>query len=283
LIEDYKYVDGKHFGEKKHWLQDDYVKFIRFGQWKIDRTGEGILGFITNHSYLDNPTFRGMRQSLMKSFDEIYVLNLHGNSLKKEKCPDGSKDENVFDIRQGVAIGLFVKKKEQKENGIAKVYYAEQWGLREAKYKWLLQNDRTTTEWQELKPKSPFYFFVPREETYQEEYEKYWKITDIFPVNCAGIVTARDKFVIDFDREALKGRIEMFRDLSKTDEFIKRIFKLKDTRGWKFSDARGKLAEDYDWDTHFAKILYRPFDIRAIYYTQKIHSLLNTDSQLWHQ
>jgi predicted helicase len=270
LIEDYKYVDGKHFGEKKHWLQDDYVKFIRFGQWKIDRTGEGILGFITNHSYLDNPTFRGMRQSLMKSFDEIYVLNLHGNSLKKEKCPDGSKDENVFDIRQGVAIGLFVKKKEQKENGIAKVYYAEQWGLREAKYKWLLQNDRTTTEWQELKPKSPFYFFVPREETYQEEYEKYWKITDIFPVNCAGIVTARDKFVIDFDREALKGRIEMFRDLSKTDEFIKRIFKLKDTRGWKFSDARGKLAEDYDWDTHFAKILYRPFDIRAIYYTQKM-------------
>ncbi len=147
LIEDYKYVDGKHFGEKKHWLQDDYVKFIRFGQWKIDRTGEGILGFITNHSYLDNPTFRGMRQSLMKSFDEIYVLNLHGNSLKKEKSPDGSKDENVFDIQQGVATGLFVKKKEQKGNGIAKVYYAEQWGLREAKYKWLLRNDIETTEW----------------------------------------------------------------------------------------------------------------------------------------
>ena len=125
LIEDYKYVDGKHFGEKKHWLQDDYVKFIRFGQWKIDRTGEGILGFITNHSYLDNPTFRGMRQSLMKSFNEIYLLNLHGNALKKEKCPDGSKDENVFDIRQGVAIGLFIKKQEQEEGRIARVYYAE--------------------------------------------------------------------------------------------------------------------------------------------------------------
>jgi len=187
LIEDYKYVDGKHFGEKKHWLQDDYVKFIRFGQWKIDRTGEGILGFITNHSYLDNPTFRGMRQSLMKSFDEIYVLNLHGNSLKKEKSPDGSKDENVFDIRQGVAIGFFIKKKEQKENGIAKVYYAELWGLREDKYKWLLQNDRTTTEWQELKPKSPFYFFVPIKGTYWDEYKKYLRITDIFPLNGVGI------------------------------------------------------------------------------------------------
>ena len=111
LIEDYKYVDGKHFGERKHWLQDDYVKFIRFAQWKIDKAGRGVLGFITNHSWLDSPTFRGMRQSLMTSFDEIYVVDLHGNSLKKEKCPDGSKDENVFDIQQGVAISIFVKGK----------------------------------------------------------------------------------------------------------------------------------------------------------------------------
>ncbi|MFH1007245.1 MAG: N-6 DNA methylase, partial [Candidatus Latescibacterota bacterium] len=109
LIENYKYVDGKHFGETKHWLQDDYVKFLRFAQWKIDEAGEGVLGFITNHSYLDNPTFRGMRQSLMNSFDEMYILDLHGNSLKKERCPDGSKDENVFDIRQGVAIAIFIK------------------------------------------------------------------------------------------------------------------------------------------------------------------------------
>jgi len=106
----YYRVDGKPLGERKLWLQDDYVKFIRFGQWKIDQAGEGVLGFITNHSYLDNPTFRGMRQSLMNSFNEIYILDLHGNSLKKEKCPDGSKDENVFDIRQGVAIGLFIKR-----------------------------------------------------------------------------------------------------------------------------------------------------------------------------
>jgi len=281
LIEDYKYVDGKHFGEKKHWLQDDYVKFIRFGQWKINRTGEGILGFITNHSYLDNPTFRGMRQSLMRSFDDIYLLNLHGNSLKKEKCPDGCKDENVFDIRQGVAIGLFIKnlslkrkalpkKKEQEEEGITRVYYAERWGLREDKYRWLLRNDVETTEWEELKPSSPFYFFVPRKETYWDVYEKYWKITDIFPVNSVGVVTARDKFVIDFDRVALKRRIAMFRDLSIPDEVIVQKFKLKDTSTFKLRKSRERLSKDDEWEQYFTEILYRPFDKRNIYYTNVV-------------
>ena len=113
-IKEYYKVDGKPLGEKNpKWLQDDYVKFIRFSQWKIDQAGEGVLGFITNHSYLDNPTFRGMRQSLMNSFDEIYVLDLHGNSLKKEKASDGSKDENVFDIQQGVAIAFMIKKRKE--------------------------------------------------------------------------------------------------------------------------------------------------------------------------
>ncbi|MDP2896754.1 MAG: N-6 DNA methylase [bacterium] len=110
LLQGYYYVDGNPLGERNpKWLQDDYVKFIRFGQWRIERTGAGILAFITNHGYLDNPTFRGMRQQLMKTFDEIYVLDLHGNAKKKEVCPDGSKDENVFDIQQGVAIALMVK------------------------------------------------------------------------------------------------------------------------------------------------------------------------------
>ena len=116
VIKEYYQVDGKPLGEKNpKWLQDDYVKFIRFSQWKIDQAGEGVLGFITNHSYLDNPTFRGMRQSLMNSFDEIYILDLHGNSLKKEKAPDGSKDENVFDIQQGVAICFMIKYKKKNQ------------------------------------------------------------------------------------------------------------------------------------------------------------------------
>ncbi|MGB9834442.1 MAG: N-6 DNA methylase, partial [bacterium] len=155
-LQSYYKVDGKPLGEKNpKWLQDDYVKFIRFAQWKINQAGEGVLGFITNHSYLDNPTFRGMRQSLMKSFNEIYILDLHGNSLKKEKCPDGSKDENVFDIQQGVAIALFIKKKGMVEE--CQVYHAEIWGLREKKYEFLLTNDIKTTKWEKLWPKSEFY------------------------------------------------------------------------------------------------------------------------------
>ncbi|NQE54197.1 hypothetical protein C5S29_11440 [ANME-1 cluster archaeon GoMg3.2] len=152
-------------------------------------------------------------------------------------------------------------------NGIAKVYYAEKWGLREAKYKWLLRNDIETTEWEELKPNSPFYFFVPRDETYQEEYEKYWKVTDIFPVNSVGIVTARDKFVIDFDRDALKRRIEMFKDLSIPDEVIKQKFKLKDTSTFKLRRSRETLSKDDKWEQYFSEILYRPFDRKKIYYT----------------
>jgi len=265
----YYRVDGKPLGERKLWLQDDYVKFIRFAQWKIDQTGGGAIGIITNHSYLDNPTFRGMRQSLMESFNEIYVLDLHGNSLKKEKCPDGSKDENVFDIRQGVAIAIFIKKKDKKE---CTVYHSEIWGLRQAKYEWLSKNDIKTTKckWEKLSPTSPYYFFVSRKEKGREMYEKYWKVTDIFPMNVTGIVTARDKFVIDFDRNTLKRRIEMFRDLSMPDEIAKQAFKLKDTRGWKFAEARKELAKNKSWDTCFAKILYRPFDIRDIYYTRRM-------------
>ena len=139
----YYEVDGQPLGEKKLWLQDDYVKFIRFGQFRIEQSGYGILGFITNHGYLDNPTFRGMRQSMMQTFDEIYILDLHGNSNKKETCPDGSPDKNVFDIKQGVSIGIFVKK---KDNGApAKIYHADLHGLRKYKYEWLIENDIKTT------------------------------------------------------------------------------------------------------------------------------------------
>jgi len=266
LIEDYKIVDGQWFGERKHWLQDDYVKFIRFAQWKLDQAGEGVLGFITNHGYLDNPTFRGMRQSLMESFDEIYILDLHGNTLKKEKCPDESRDENIFDIRQGVAIALFIKKKGLEK----KVFHHERWGLRQVKDNWLLQKNIKTTEWDKLSPNSPYYWFVPKKEENRQEYEKYWKVTDIFPVNVTGIVTARDDFVIDFDQDALKRRIRMFRDLNMPDEVIREAFKLKDTRGWKLGKAREGLIRDQDWGEYFTKILYRPFDIREIYYTAKM-------------
>lgn len=264
-IKVYYEVDDKPLGEKNpKWLQDDYVKFIRFAQWKIDQTGEGILGFITNHSYLDNPTFRGMRQSLMKSFNDIYLLDLHGNSLKKEICPDGSKDENVFDIQQGVAIALFIKKRNVKER--CKVYHYEKWGLRENKYTWLLKNDINTTKWKKLSPKTGFYFFIPRDEKLSKTYEKYLKVTDIFPINCVGIVTSRDNFVIDFNKDSLKARIMEFRNKAVSDEIIRRSFNLKDKSNWRLKGKREKIIDDKDWAESVTKILYRPFDIRWIFY-----------------
>jgi len=262
-IKAYFQVDGKPLGEKNpKWLQDDYVKFIRFAQWKIDQAGEGILGFITNHGYLDNPTFRGMRQSLTQSFDEIYFLDLHGNSLKKEKCPDGSKDENVFDVQQGVAIALFVKKKGLKQ----KISHSELWGLREKKYNWLNKNDITTTRWKVIKPKSEFYLFIPRDEKLLDEYEKYPKITDIFPINSVGIVTARDNFVIDSDKNALRRRILQFRDKKLPDEIIEQTYGLKDKSNWKLKDAREAVIKDDNWEQAITKILYRPFDEQWIFY-----------------
>jgi len=258
----YYMIDRKKLNERKTWLQDDYVKFIRFAQWRINQTGEGVLGFITNHSYLDNTTFRGMRQSLMNTFNEIYILDLHGGSI--EKSPDGSKDENVFEIKQGVAIAFFVKKK-----GVSGcvVHHSELWGLREKKYEYLLSNDFKTTVWKKLEPNSPDYFFISRDEKGREIYERLIKVTEIFPVNCVGIVTARDKFVIDFDKEVLKRRITMFRNLSIPDETVKQTFKLKDTSTFKFRKSREILSKDENWNKYFTEILYRPFDKRDIYYT----------------
>lgn len=268
LIEYYKVIDGDWFGERKHWLQDDYVKFIRFAQWKIDQIGEGVVGFITNHAYLDNPTFRGMRQSLMNSFDEIYILDLHGNSLKKEKAPDGSKDENVFDIQQGVAIVLLVKHRSRTVK--CRVFHSDLWGLRDKKYYFLSSNDFHSVKHTELNPSSPFYFFVPKKEAHRTAWDRLPKVTDIFPTNVTGIVTARDSFVIDFDKHNLRNRIIQFRNSSLDDTFVRQAFKLKDTRGWKLPAARQSLASDDHWDEYFATIHYRPFDFRWIYYTPKM-------------
>lgn len=264
-IKEYYQVDGKPLGEKNpKWLQDDYVKFIRFSQWKIDQAGEGVLGFITNHSYLDNPTFRGMRQSLIKSFDEIYVLDLHGNSLKKEKAPDGSKDENVFDIMQGVAIAFFIKYKD--EDKPHKVFHSEIYGLREDKYKWLLKNNFKKVKWQKIVPFPEFYLFQPSDNELLKYYSSFPKITEIFPINSVGIVTARDSFVIDFDRKKLKRRIEDFRNDKIDDEIIKQTYDLNENQSWKIKDQRVKLKKDLDWEDSITQIHYRPFDIRWIFY-----------------
>lgn len=262
-IKEYYKVDGKPLGEKNpKWLQDDYVKFIRFAQWKIDQAGTGVLGFITNHSYLDNPTFRGMRQSLMNSFDEIYILDLHGNSLKKEKTPDGGKDENVFDIRQGVAIAFFIKKEKKKKQ----VLHSEIYGTREKKYEWLEKKDINSVKWKELKPQSEFYLFVKSDSSLLAKYNELPKVTEIFPVNSNGMFTARDGLTIHYSKESLWKTVDNFVKLET--ELARKTYKLgKDVRDWKIDFAKKDLIQSGLNKENSTHIMYRPFDKRYTYYT----------------
>jgi predicted helicase len=268
-VQSYYKVDGKPLGEKKLWLQDDYVKFLRFSQWKIAKTGHGIVGMITNHSYLDNPTFRGMRQSLMSTFDEIFIINLHGNTLKKETTPEGGKDENVFDIRQGTAIILMVKMEKPLKKD-CQVHYHDQWGSREVKYDWLDTITFTKTKFEVLRPESPWYFMIPRNIHSIKKYESWPILTDIFPINNVGIVTARDKFSIDFDQSILENRIRQFQDIKNyTDELIRSTYDLKDTSTFKLNTYR-EIASKEDRRDYLREILYRPFDSRIIYYSKSV-------------
>jgi hypothetical protein len=262
------------------WLSDDYVKFIRFAQWRIERTGYGILAFITNHSYLDNPTFRGMRQSLLRSFDDIYILDLHGNSKKKELTPDGTKDENVFDIQQGVAIGLFVRRRGGASAArLATVHHANLWGLRgvyelseqrqalqlimKGKYHWLAEHDVTNTPWETLDPQTPFFLLTTQNTQHLIEYEAGWKIPDIFRPNgdpAPGIVTTQDEFAISWTKaEAIK-KVEQLLATESEDE-ARRLFRLCAQDQWQYIWAKKELA-DGQWRHETVEVLYRPFDIR---------------------
>ena len=206
LVRDYYFVDGEPIGERNSkWLQDDYVKFIRFGQWRIERSGSGVVAFVTNNSYLDAPTFRGMRSSLVKSFDRIYVLNLHGSS-KRVSNRHGLKDENVFDIQQGVSIVILIK--ENAASTDAAVFYFDLQGTRSNKYNWLQQHEIHDSEWQTIVPKAPYYFLLRTDTEYETEYIELNRITDAMPVNSVGIVTGQDRKVISIDREVILERAE---------------------------------------------------------------------------
>ena len=263
-------VNGELLGERNpKWLNDDYVKFIRFAQWRINKTGEGVLGFVTNHSYLDNPTFRGMRRSLLETFDEIWILDLHGNSKRRERSPDGSPDQNVFDIQQGVAIGIFVKTGSDSQD-YATVMHAELWGDRgdaaTGKYAWLAENDVESTPWQEVVPQAPDYFFVPRDYTLLAEYEAGWKLTDIAPVNSVGIVTARDKIAIQWSDADMRRIAADFRDLPEA--AAREKYSLgQDSQDWTVTAAQDDIRAHDDASQHVKPVLYRPFDTRSTYFT----------------
>ena len=268
----YYTVDGQPLREKNpKWLQDDYVKFLRFAQWKIHKAGRGIVAMITNHGYLDNPTFRGMRQSLLKTFDEIYILDLHGNSLKRETAPDGSPDENVFDIRQGVAIGIFVKYGESaatKNLSSPRVYHADRYGKREDKYAWLDLHNLSTAGYQPITPVSPSYFFIPRQTQKLQAYQSWPSVTEIFPVNGVGMTTARDEFVIDLDSYNLLNRIRTFKHSDLDDKGLHQAFGIRVKKGWSIRKAWKELQsiDDGQIQEYIQPVLYRPFDVRYIFY-----------------
>ena len=242
LIEDYKQIDGKGLGEKNtKWLQDDYVKFIRFGQHRIHKTGAGILAFVTNHGYLDNPTFRGMRQQLMDTFTDIYLLDLHGNSRIKERAPDGGVDENVFDIQQGVTISIFVK--EPGKAGPATVRHSELYGTRQSKYESLSELDISTTGWTVLAPESPDYRFKPWDNKLKAEYERWPNATSIFTNKALGFQTHRDRTAIAFDKWSLYNQVESY--------------------------LKGKPNTD-SWEQYSCVVDYRPFDRRYGYLSTEV-------------
>ncbi len=261
LMEDYKEDVRKERNIQP--LSDDYIKFISFAHWKLDRAGKGILGFITNNSYLSGVIHRGMRKKLLETFDMIYILNLHGSSRIGEKTPEGGKDENVFDIQQGVAIALYVKLEKPLEEK-KQVYYADLWGLRSEKYKYLFENDVESVEWKELEPREPYFFFVPKDFALQEEYEKFWKVTEIFKVWSSGVNTHRDHFVVGFAREEIVQRLKIFTG-SLSDELVKEELKLRDTGTWELKDARQKVKQKMP-EEEIYPYAYRPFDNRWICY-----------------
>ncbi len=217
------------------WLLDDYVKFMRFAQNKIKSLGHGLFGFISNNAFLDNPTFRGLRHSLLECYDELYILNLHGNARKKEETPQGAKDENVFNIKQGVSINLFVKKAQVVKQ---KILYYDVYGQRAEKYAFLAQNDlMNSINWLELTPREPFYLLIPQETPLLDEYEQGFSVQEMFQISSVGIVTGKDRIFIANNTESLKEQV-----LRYCNEFNEQCIK----------------------DIH-----YRPFDIRKVYYDTK--------------
>ena len=270
-FESYFEVDGEPLEERNpKWLNDDYVKFLRLAQFQIERTGNGIIGYITNHSYLDNPTFRGMRQSLMDSLGQIYVLDLHGNLKRKERTPDGGKDENVFDIQQGVAVCLYVEPVDCSDDTTT-AFHADLWGERDAgpeggKYGWLAANDVASTPWAQLGPTSPRYLLIPRDESLEEEYAAGWGVTDIFPVNSVGVVTARDKLAIQWTADEMRSLAADFPSCSPA--YVRRVYGLGAASDESINNAQRDIL-DHQSGEHLAPILYRPFDFRFTWYSGK--------------
>lgn len=243
-------------------LSDDYIKFIRFGQYFIDKNGNGILAYISNNSFIDGIIHRQMRKNLLESFDKIYIIDLHGSAKKNETSPTGSKDENVFDIQQGVSINIFIKSLQKRKNELGKVFHFDVFGKRESKYDFLLQNSLKSIEFLELLNTEPNFFFIRKNIEGKKSYDKGIKVDELFCVNNTGIETGRDDFFIDFKSDVLCNKVEnVF--INKNDDKSLNQFKITNTSSFRFKDNLLKSKFDKN---NIKRILYRPFDFRYTYY-----------------
>lgn len=271
LMEDYKKEPGgkeKLKEKNSKFINDDYVKFIRYGQHFIEKNGEGILVFINSHGFLDNPTFRGMRWNLLKTYDKIYTLDLHGNAKKKEVTPDGGKDENVFDIKEtGVSINFFLKKNEKTPDQLAEVFHHDLYGKRESKYDFLLNNEIHDIQFKKLNPLEPSYLFIPQNTAGRNDYMEAFKLTELLPESSLGVLSKNDSVTIDFEKDSLEDRIRSLKILPEAEARTTYNLK-KDSRDWVFKKAVADLKTNYSPE-NFKTLTYRPFDTRWTYFTGK--------------
>jgi predicted helicase len=277
-VRDYRFVDGQRIKERvSQGLLDDYVKFIRFAQWKMENVERGAVGVVTNHSWLDNPTFRGMRQSLMKTFDQIYVIDLHGNAKKQERAPDGGDDQNVFDIEQGVAISLFVRG-QGLERG---VWRCDLWGKRLSKYEATANSGVRSLAWQGIEPATPFYPFVSQDAKARREYECGRSLPTMFAQGGSGMMTNRDHLTIRFTKEDVWKTINRFIALDEVD--ARQEFKLsRDARDWTVARAQDDVRQSGPRRELIVPVHYRPFDIRYTYHTGRARGFIGWPvEQIW--
>ena len=268
LMEDYKKEPGGKEKLKERnpkTINDDYVKFLRYGQHFIEKNGSGVLAFINPHGFLDNPTFRGMRWNLLKTYDKIYTIDLHGNSKKKETAPDGSIDQNVFDIQQGVSINIFVKTGKKKKVELGKVFHFDLYGKRDDKYNFLIKHKLNDISFSTLQNMGPEYFMVKKDFQNEGKYKDGFDLNILFSVKASGIKTHRDDFIIDLYKDNLINRLNVFFDSTYDNTYILNNFKIKATQEWLNIKRKNVFSLD-----KLRKIAYRPFDIRAIYYDSNL-------------
>jgi predicted helicase len=283
-VNDYKKVGNERLDEKNpKWLQNDYVKFIRFAEWKMQQVEQGMVAIITDNSFLDNPTFRLMRKSLLQTFNKLYVVDLHGDSKKKEKIPLpngegwGGTDQNVFDIKQGVSISIFVKTKKTSKNkaetGLGEIYHTDFYGTRQAKFDLCLGNDLKTVAWKSLTPQTPFYLFKPQNLEAKEEYDKGWSVKEIFNMQGNGIITKRDGLATNENTQKLIANLKLFADKDNySNKNIAEIFKLplQDKDKWNLKNTRDYLDKEGIKIDKVVKYNYRPFSFRFLYFDEMI-------------